>query len=181
MDSLFFGVLISYFHQYHRERIEALSNHRLIFLAAGLGILLLRFTLHADNQSAWTFGFTELYLAYGLILLSVLTVKPSEGLLGKMLTNPTAKAIAFVGLYSYSIYLWHFQFAGPFVMDKVLPHLPDSIRWGAGMLIYVALAVLTGVLAAHIIEIPVLVLRDKFFPSSVAAKSAPTIQQANAS
>lgn len=172
MDSLFFGVLISYVHQYHRERIDALSKHRWLLLVAGVAMLVIRFSIHADNHSAWTFGFTELYLAYGCILVALITIQPEDGWLGRAITNPISKAIAFVGFYSYSIYLWHFQFAGPFVMDKVLPHLPDSMKWMAGTAIYIALAVLTGVLAAHIIEIPMLLLRDRLFPSSIAPKAS---------
>src|SRR5262249_52314187 len=78
-----------------------------------------------------------------------------------------ARAVAAVGAYSYSIYLWHFAvlewFAIPFFRKFEISS--STIFIGS----YVVATLLFGVLMSLAVEYPVLYLRDRLFPSRVGS------------
>ncbi len=166
MDSLFCGVLLSYAYQNKQDLIDKIGRNKVILLIVGGALVSFRFFQERDAWFAFTLGYTCLYLGYACILLAFLKIEHNTWLM-RVVQSPPAKALAFMGLYSYSIYLWHFEFAGPFVMEKVIPHLPDHLKWTIGMATYIILAVVSGAIAARLIELPVLAIREKFFPSTV--------------
>jgi peptidoglycan/LPS O-acetylase OafA/YrhL len=67
--------------------------------------------------------------------------------------------LARIGIYSYSIYLWHM-----FYVWKVLPHFhiasPMVLYWAT-----VVGAIVFGIIAAKAIEMPALHVRDRMFPA----------------
>jgi len=77
---------------------------------------------------------------------------------------------AFVGMYSYSIYLWH---------SMVLQHYQGFLKlfwptihgsalfWG-----YVIISLAAGIALSRTIEYPALNLRDRLFPSDQLAKTS---------
>lgn len=70
-----------------------------------------------------------------------------------------------IGRYSYSIYLWHM---GVLVWSRTLiSHLVGHVdsHGKLAVLTYAVLAIPAGIVAAHLAEIPVLAIRDRFFPS----------------
>jgi peptidoglycan/LPS O-acetylase OafA/YrhL len=76
-----------------------------------------------ENPLMYTFGFTILYLGFGFLLARVVEMKPLP--LGP---------VAWLGGYSYSIYLWHLPIA------RLLPH-------GTPFACFVILSVVAGFLA----------------------------------
>jgi len=116
----------------------------------------------------YTVGFT--LVAYGfaaILLLSVTKGYPDGGFFG-----PPVRWCAYIGAHSYSIYLWHLA-VGMLVG-------PSARRWRAPSwvepLAYLAGSILVGIIMAKLIELPMLKVRDRFFPSrsklSAAAKSS---------
>ena len=166
MDALFWGVLISYAYQHKQDLIQRISRHKVLLITVGCSLVSFKFFQERDAWFAFTLGYTALYFGYGLILLAFLELESNSWLM-KLVQSGPAKALAFMGLYSYSIYLWHLEFAAPFVIAKILPVLPEGLKWPLGMTIYVILATISGVIGARIIEIPVLAIREKLFPSMV--------------
>jgi hypothetical protein len=78
------------------------------------------------------------------------------------------------GLYSYSIYWGHVavKVQGLSLMRK---YIPWELSYGGGLAVIAVASVLVGVLMAKLIELPVLRLRDRLFPSrsSMIAASHP--------
>ncbi len=149
LDALFFGVTIGYVFHFHQASFVRLKPWR--FALVGLGICLLSpafvFTLET-TPAIYTVGLTVFYVGSGGILA------------GSILCEPRSKpvvALAFVGVCSYSIYLWHVP-----VLHWIVPH--TSSNYFLRVLAFIAISLLAGIAAKFLIEDPALKLRKKWFP-----------------
>ncbi len=168
IDSLFFGVVLGYFYHFHTARVLGVlqkRGNRLILEAITALLLGCCFGFAPENPFMQSFGLTLVYLGFGGLLMLCLTApEPSESasLAGTAWKN-IGGALAFVGMYSYSIYLWHVpvQIAGTNILNALspVPLGPALLTW-----IYVAVSIPFGILMARLVEFPVLRLRDKLFP-----------------
>ncbi len=79
--------------------------------------------------------------------------------------SPLYRLVAWIGLYSYGIYLWHVSVVAP--SEYVAHRLPA--QFGTIFLATVPLlaGITLGVLTTKLIEVPALLLRDRFFPREV--------------
>ena len=158
MDSLFAGVFISYL--YHFSRDDLLSwgrRHRRKLLLFGTLLFCPPFIFRLEiHPLIVTVGLTLLYVGSGFLLIAALvTPVPDRG---------PAKALAYVGSHSYSIYLWHMPVT-MFVVPKFIRILGTTENWFVYAGVYLIGSVLFGILMAILIEFPVLHLRDRLFPS----------------
>ena len=163
IDSLLFGVLLSYLHNFYKDRFEKyiLSNKKLLFVSSMICIVP-AFVLKVNTWFMSTIGLSLLYLGFGLIFV-VLLIEPKTNFyldkyLGKFITDMVAK----VGFYSYGIYLFHM-----FVRRYGLSWMHDlgfNFNYRIEFAIYFILSILFGVILSLVIEKPFLVLRDKIVP-----------------
>lgn len=155
LDSLFFGVLLSYYcHFRHAAFIGFCRRRRTELLLAGTALLVPPFVAPLETTPfIYTFGFVLLYLGSGMVLCALLasTAEPSRA----------ARALAWVGSYSYSIYLWHVS------VQEMAAALcrRTGLSSSAEIALYLAGAIVFGIAMAKLVEMPVLHLRDRFFPS----------------
>jgi peptidoglycan/LPS O-acetylase OafA/YrhL len=163
IDSLGFGVLLGYLFHFHRGRLVSfVGGHRLaILLVSGVFIAPAFVLSLARDQAMVTFGLTGLYLGFGgLLVCAVVGTREPVRLLGW-----AGAAVAAIGVYSYSIYLWHIPTAG--LAHRIALKLfgisggPDWVR----VLLYVSGSIAVGTVMARIIELPVLKLRDQWLPT----------------
>jgi peptidoglycan/LPS O-acetylase OafA/YrhL len=158
LDSLFFGVLISYIYHRHPATFLAVARRwRWEFFLAGILLLSPAFIFPVDSTPIiFTVGLTMFYLGSGGLL---------TGIMGMELPRTRlVAAVAYVGSHSYSIYLWHLaaqQWLMMFVMRMVL----RTENWFVGAAVYLAGAIIVGIVMALAVEFPVLRLRDRWFPS----------------
>ena len=106
-------------------------------------------------------GLTMLYLGYGAILVAMLNLP--EITKEALARNPIARFTAWTGFYSYSIYLWHMFFMAQFRIFALI--VPNVIGWLIVKIMTVLTAVIVGYMAAKIVEIPFLRIRDRLFAS----------------
>lgn len=168
MDALFFGVLLGYFYHFRPELLEDLMRPRMNRLAIALVsaiFLCFAYLPHLQNGSRFnsTIGFTFIYLGFGGVLLLSLYV---HGILPKRIAwvaERIGTAFAFVGVYSYSIYLWHGP-AGAWFPGLVrrVTHLPMGKT--SAFAAYFAGSLIIGIAMSRLIEYPILHLRDRLFP-----------------
>jgi peptidoglycan/LPS O-acetylase OafA/YrhL len=156
IDSLLFGVLISYWFNFYPKQFHAIAKrHHRLFIPLGILLMLPAFAWEIKVPYMHTLGFTQLYIASGLLLVGFLgrEVKPSAPL----------SLIAFVGSRSYSIYLWH----GPasWFADERFAVGANLFNWSSWTLNYLGGAIFMGIAMAALVEFPVVKLRDRFFPS----------------
>lgn len=151
-DALFAGVALGYFRHFHTDLFARLSRANWLLPLTFMLLLPCSFNRHAgptlDNLTltATLLGFSGLvWWSQGIMIKAPLT--------------------AGIGRYSYSIYLWHMPLAMYFGEIKPVGML--------GFLTYVCLTLAVGVMAATIVEVPFLQLRDRLFPTPTAAPLDP--------
>lgn len=167
-DALCFGVMLGYLHLTHRDRFERFGRTMwplILALAAGAVLLILVFPLET-SPFAYTWGFTILYLGYGGLVILAGTF-PNLGRRSRSwILSAPAKSVAWIGVYSYTIYLVH----------AVIPRLPNAERFmfvlrertigsvWIDRFAFWGLSIAGGVALSHIVERPLLALRSKVLP-----------------
>lgn len=152
VDSLLFGVMIAWWHQFHGPALATFAGRHRKRLLIGAAIL-------AAPPAIWsigtlpqlvTFGLSGLWLAAGMLLIVKLHSPAERGF------------FAWIGTYSYSIYLWHFA-----ARLTILPILLSPEQRGGWLEVatYFALSIVCGLLSAWLVEMPCIRLRDRLFPS----------------
>ena len=153
IDSLLFGVLLSWLHHFHGEALSAWVKKSRWLLAALVAVAALPpFILELGKADyLHVTGLTALYIGAGAALLLALDLRPRVPLL------------AALGAYSYSIYLWHIpvRFFG-------LGWLPRDASPLLAAAVFLVESIAVGILAAKLIETPFLKLRDRLFPTRSA-------------
>jgi peptidoglycan/LPS O-acetylase OafA/YrhL len=180
IDGLAFGVLLAYLYHFRPELFQAISRRRGLLLFVGLLLVspMARFDL-LTVPFVWTIGFTMLHIGFGCILMAVVSTPlgPRGGWLGRCLASTLARVVALIGVFSYSIYLWHITLAHEPVRQLTLSASFGSLHglagWIAWTALYLVMAVGAGIILGKIIEFPALAVRDRLFPSRSAAVHRP--------
>jgi peptidoglycan/LPS O-acetylase OafA/YrhL len=163
LDALACGVGLAYLYHVHRSAlIDWAQPRRGQLLAMGLALVWPPFLW--PPMTHWlipSVGLTAIYLGCAAILLAFLTWPEP--------THPIWRGFAAVGARSYSIYLWHP--AVNLVLSDVLREHPLAYQIG-----YPVAAIGIGTLMAHLVEDPILRLRDRYWPGrpAVTAGAAAT-------
>jgi peptidoglycan/LPS O-acetylase OafA/YrhL len=161
LDSLFFGVVISYAYHFHTDRfVTVLSAWRRWLIGGGLLCLTPAFMFAPETTPfIYTAGFTLFYLGSGMLMVGVLLSRPPR--------SRIMAVTASLGAYSYSIYLWHMPVArwGALLVSRAFD-IP--LGYADRAVIYVFGSVVAGVVMAKLIEVPALRLRDAWFPRTAA-------------
>ena len=174
VDSLFFGVLLAYLHHCRAATLAPIIQRRTLLLIAGLLLLCPMLFLDKETHSfVPTLGLTELYVGYACVLLAVVHTPLGEGRLGSFLDSGVARMIAWIGCYSYSIYLWHLDLSRAptrwFVHHTFLSTISPGLCWTIAMGLFVGLSCLVGAVLGKLVEIPALTLRNRLFPAHADA------------
>jgi peptidoglycan/LPS O-acetylase OafA/YrhL len=162
MDSLFFGVLLSYWHYFYPDEFSKwIKKTRLFLLPISLLLILPAVLLEQRDFFIYTVGLTLLYLGYGGLLISFVQVSmPANGLLAR-----AVRPLAYIGRHSYPIYLFHIM-----VMEELIRR--DLQNGRRGMALYFTLTISIGILLSKLIEFPVLRLRDRLFPPRAVIRAS---------
>ena len=169
IDELLFGVLLAYYNCLQPGFTGVVSRHRGALMTLGfasvLGLILVS-SLHLKVGVPLMIPIGM--LGSGAFLLAMVTAPLQQGLLGKSLASGPARIIAFIGVYSYAIYLWHVDLGvRPIQLlckSQVFGAMGITRTWLIVMPTLVLLEVLVGMVLTKIIEAPSLALRDRLFP-----------------
>lgn len=163
IDSLFFGVLLSYLWNFRLlAENEFIAKNKYFIALAGAACYLPAFVFEL-SETPWmsSIGLTFFYIGGGFLLLALLKFD-----FGK---SAVLHFVARIGKYSYSIYLWNLPVH--FWLVKFTNSAGEN--WFLYALLYWSGTFLLGVGTAKLVEYPILKLRDKLIPSQAAAlKSA---------
>lgn len=154
LDSLLFGVVLSYGWHFHGLDRSARLIRAVPLLYALGAILVVPAFLFPLETTPWlsSYGLTFLYMGCGALLLAMLHT-PMQG-------SRATRVVAAIGACSYSIYLWHLAVA--FWLIPAVEHMVGGqLPWMVYALTYLTGANVVGVLAAKVIEYPMLRIRDR--------------------
>ena len=168
IDSLFFGVFLAYLSQFHPRTIERVARSRSALWVVGLALLIPANVFEPRSYVVQTVGYTFCYLGFGALLILTIHTPLGVGPLGRAMGSWVGRGLAAMGAYSYSTYLWHIDVSQGLI--RALPQdpggwLPIEVWWFIGTSVYLATAVGVGYLACVAVEKPLLLLRDRLFPS----------------
>jgi peptidoglycan/LPS O-acetylase OafA/YrhL len=161
IDSLFAGVLLSYFYFRYPQEIQTLYQRfrKVLLVFAGVAVIWPFFLALESSTFLQITGFNLLYLGFAIVLFEALRVPFDKG------KSVIVFALAFVGRYSYSIYLWHMPMKfWPRVIIERLTGM--HITGVAEIALYFACSIGVGWAMARLIEMPLLRVRDSLFPSA---------------
>jgi peptidoglycan/LPS O-acetylase OafA/YrhL len=183
IDGLFFGVFLGYLYHFRPEVIPGLLRPTRNRIAIGILTAMLLSTCYffgRDDHFLLMFGLTFLYLGFGGLLVLTLEVRNVLSGAAATVAAKIGTVCAFVGMYSYSIYLWHAALLAA-VHVFFLRKPGHFIVPGIALLLFDLLAsIALGIFFAKLIEFPVLRFRDRLFPAlqQPPAKTAPAFASA---
>jgi peptidoglycan/LPS O-acetylase OafA/YrhL len=174
IDTLLLGVALAYCVAFHRDAVERLRPWRLVLLIGGAVPFALIVVLPYIDLSPFvrSWGYTMLAAGGVAVVLWAWFASTGPAEPGRL-----SNGIARIGSYSYSIYLWHFPF-GPAILAWIGIYLAKGQAWWwgprMGMLVFVGVAVMFGMIGNWVIETPFLNLRDRLTAKRPAARVATT-------
>lgn len=161
IDSLLIGVMLATVYWMQPELYRRLARNKVLLGALVLGLVVWLGWLQKALALEESVGYT--IQAIGFVALIVLVLEYSAGLRNAWLY----RAVAWTGVYSYGIYLWHSLALAPgdlFIRKAMALGVPVPLVWAAGLALQFGLAIAVGFLTTRAIEFPFLRLRDALFP-----------------
>lgn len=172
LDSLLFGVLMACAYHSARRWFDGVRTWVWAVLAVSGAVtaIIWLWAVPVQAFAMTTIGYTVLYLSFGVALTGLVQLggRGGNGLWTRYFRESApVLAIANVGVYSYSIYLWHL-----FVLESLYA-VVNTINGGNIFLpyawrylgVYLLLSVGLGFVMAKLVEYPVLRWRNRRFPS----------------
>jgi peptidoglycan/LPS O-acetylase OafA/YrhL len=157
LDVLAAGVLLRYLYTYHRDYLALFERGKLFWI--GLGLVLVYpsvwlWSVHTDVVTALIPTFN--YLGFGLILFEATQIPfPTSGVMAWLV-----RPFDYLGKHSYSIYLWHLP-VKQWLVDPLMPG-PAGVLY---FVFFFAASLAVGTFFSEILEMPILHLRNRLFPS----------------
>ncbi|MDX8127154.1 acyltransferase [Methylomonas sp. OY6] len=158
IDALAFGVGLAYIKTFDQDKFETLAKNKIILAAIlFLGITILAL-FQEDIYFKVTIRYTITYVTAGVMLLYFYRLKfVSE-------RNFVVKGIAWIGVYSYAMYVY--QFVVMRVVEALLKKLQiTDLPVVTDLVIKYGGAIMLAVVLTKLIERPFLSLRERMFPS----------------
>jgi peptidoglycan/LPS O-acetylase OafA/YrhL len=186
LDGLTIGVFLAYVYHFHGTLFWRLARPGFLLLPAGAALVLfallpgaLRTIVPPKVNNAILLP--TVYFGYAAILLGALSLGRSQRS-ARFFDSKLTRSMAAIGTYSYSIYLWHldfgFRFTSAIIESRLFVTDVLWLDWMVHTALYIACACGGGVLASSCVEYPMLVLRERWFPSHGRAIDAPAAKLA---
>lgn len=170
LDALLLGVGLRGISQSSPEQFTRLRRLRWVLFPGGLVLWLPNILIAPESPWVKTVGLTGTLVGSGAILIAVSLTRASDFKHLRHLVIPVANILAWIGVYSYGIYLWHVTALGIFRQQVALRLFAyadsnSGVVWLMAAAALTAGGILTGIITSKCIEWPVIRLRDRIFPS----------------
>ena len=165
IDSLLAGVFISYLYYFRLKYFKTLfySNRYLLFTLCFFGLIWTPFVEPLESFFARVYGFTFLYISFGILLTIFLLTEEINQKLNKIFSRRIMNLVSKIGYCSYSIYIIHsliILFQNKFIARY---HYYDNVY--VNFIVVATLSITIGIVMTYTIEKYFLELRNRYFPS----------------
>ena len=171
-DSLMFGVLLAFVHRSTKIPDRILRLARIAAIPAALIAIGFVNVFPVEGPVTSTIGFSLLYLVAGIFVILAAT-DPDAGFHSPQPIRALVETAAWIGAYSYTIYLSHSIVFGIPGMASAFRYLAasmtgmgfesEAVGWAARLAFY-GVSVLGGVLLSWAVERPALAWRNRLAP-----------------
>lgn len=170
LDALMFGVGIRAVAEWHPKLFAFMGRYRWALLVFGV----------LCWSPMWAMPVGPLWYVCAPTVIFVGSAAILMSALHSSMQNRVARVVAWVGFYSYAIYLWHVTAMG--ISDRLIgapiaSGLDPSLAWLLRVAVIVVSVCIAGSVISRLVEIPVLKLRDRWFPADRQARPAPPVGQ----
>jgi peptidoglycan/LPS O-acetylase OafA/YrhL len=176
VDALFLGVFVGYIYHFHPRIFERWTAHRGWLFAFAFAANLPMFLMMKTDRFVFTFGLTLLALGDAALVAAVAPAPASREPAAPFWNFPFVRLVGWIGIYSYSIYLWQEDLA----TQPLITSLPVLWHYGSHtvqaslfLTLHFTGSVLAGVIMAKLIEFPALHLRERLIPSGSRSTAVP--------
>ena len=154
MDGIIIGVLVSYLY-YFTDFYKWFLSHNKLFIVFAIVLISPLFVFQGGSFFMNTIGLTSMNLGFGMVLLLSLSEIKSKYKRFFSFFSWTYLTICFIGIHSYSIYLWHL------LSDNIIRLFTKNHE--DSFIPTLILALILGIAMSYLIEKPFLKIRDSFF------------------
>jgi peptidoglycan/LPS O-acetylase OafA/YrhL len=161
MDSLLIGVILSAIYWMKPGVYHELAKRKWLLIVSVL--LLCAWLVLATKNLALDESIGYTIQAIGFAALIVLVLEYS----GSLRKSWIYRGVAWIGLYSYGIYLWHSLALAPgdiLIRKMTAMGLAPSLIWIIAIAAQAAIAIIIGYATTRAIEYPFLLMRNALFP-----------------
>lgn len=163
IDSLLFGVLLSYLHCFMRHQFENFFiRNRMMLYITFITLVSPAFIFPVESFFINTIGLTLLYVGFGIILCIFITDQNILVKLNRLLGKKLVNAIVLTGFYSYGIYLFHMLVK--VCILGVMHKAGFVFNYRIDFFIYFVTSIFIGIIMSRMIEQPFLKIREKVIP-----------------
>ncbi|WCM20501.1 acyltransferase [Paraburkholderia bryophila] len=161
IDSLLVGVILSAIYWMKPAVYHQLAKRKAL-LILGVVILCAWLVLATKNLALdESIGYTIQALGFAALIVLVLEYS------GSLRESWIYRGVAWIGLYSYGIYLWHSLALAPgdiLIRKTTAMGFPPSLIWVLALTAQFAIAIFIGYVTTRAIEYPFLLMRNALFP-----------------
>jgi peptidoglycan/LPS O-acetylase OafA/YrhL len=157
IDALAFGVLLQMMLRYAPSMTITALTPRIALVVLALALSLWAFFVPLGSaQWVSSIGFSMLSVSAFALIYALLGWQSFE-------RQRIVSALSAIGVYSYSIYLWHIPLNH--LVRGVIKRVWSGVSLEFYFCAYFVVAVIGGIVLGKLVELPFLRLRDKWFPS----------------
>jgi peptidoglycan/LPS O-acetylase OafA/YrhL len=162
IDSLLVGVILSAIYWMKPGVYQQLAKRKWLLIASI--VVLCAWLAFATKNLALdeSIGYTIQALGFAALIVFVLEYS------GSLRSSWVYRGIAWIGLYSYGIYLWHSLALAPgdmLIRKATAMGLAPSVIWVVALTAQFAFAIAIGYATTRAIEYPFLLMRNALFPA----------------
>ncbi|MEJ8794866.1 acyltransferase [Trinickia caryophylli] len=171
IDSLLAGVMLAAVYWMKPALYRRLAQRKGWLMA--MVVLLVAWLAFATSHVALDESIGYTIQAIGYVALIVLMLEHA----GTAAQTWLFRAVAWVGVYSYGIYLWHslaFAPADILIAKAGALGIPALVVWAVALVFQTAIAISAGYVTTRLVEFPFLRLRNALFPARGAAGAGPS-------
>lgn len=151
MDGILVGVLAAYLY-YFTDFYKLFTKYKYWFLGFSCILISPIFFFLGGSYFSNTVGLTSFNLGFGILVLFSLKGFKVRNKFVLPITKVPFVIICFIGVHSYSVYLWHLM------CEKIVKLIDFDQQYY--LLVFLAIALPFGVMMSYLIERPFLKLRD---------------------